>query len=157
MMSHLKAARLAATLAASGLLLSMSTVSHAQAFQGFSDINLRGDYGFAFNGTLLSGPAPLAATGHVYFDGFGVATSAVRTLDVGGNVFQQKASGTYTVNPDGTGSAHFHVVTEGGALPPSDESFAFVLDGHGDIVQFISTTPGVMAHGQLHKQVLGMN
>ncbi len=152
MNKYLKSAGLAAALAVPGLLLGVPATSNAQQTGHYNDITLRGDYGFAFNGivTAYDPPVPVAAIGQVHFDGGGVATSVVRTLDVGGTtVLYQTASGTYNVKSDGTGSASFQVDT-GGTI--STENFEFVLEDNGNNMQFISTTPGVVARGHLIRQ-----
>lgn len=158
MKTFLKSAGLATALAVCATGLTVPGISHAQSSGHFSNIDLRGNYGFAFDGSLLSdsGPVPLAAVGQVRFSGGGTATDAVRTVDLGGTILHQTASGTYNVNPDGTGSAQFTVVTlDPPGIPDSTETFEFVLDGHGNVMQFISTTPGVVARGHLEQQDLG--
>ena len=157
MNSYLKMAGITAALAIFAALLTVPAASYADQRGNFSNISLMGDYGYSFNGTLLSpnGQIPLAAVGQVHFSGAGVATDAVRTVDLGGTILHQKATGTYNVNPDGTGSAEFKVITTSPAgIPDSTETFDFVLDGHGNVMQFISTTPGVVARGRLVHQDL---
>jgi len=156
MNKYLKSAGFAAALAIPALMLGVPATSNAQQAGHFDDATLRGDYGFAFSGTLEANdpPLPVSAVGQVRFSGDGLAISAVRTLSVGGTVFHQTASGTYTVKSDGTGSAKFQVITidPPNSLPPSTERFEFVLENHGNNVQFISTTPGVVARGRLVRQ-----
>ena len=159
MNSYPKRAGFTAALAIFAALLTVPATSYAHEHErgNFSNISLMGDYGFSFDGTLLSpnGPVPLAAVGQVHFSGAGSATDVVRTVDLGGTILHQTASGTYDVNPDGTGSATFKVVTiSPKGIPDSTETFEFVLDGHGNAMQFISTTPGVVARGHLQQQDL---
>jgi hypothetical protein len=58
------------------------------------------------------------------------------------------------VNPDGTGSAEFTVMTVDppDAFPDTTETFTFTLAGNRRKVQFISTTPGSVAMGLAIKQ-----
>lgn len=156
MKGHLKSAGLAVAMVLTGLLLAAPGPSCAQGLQHFTDSSLRGNYGFSFDGTLATsnGQVPLSAVGQVQFDGNGTAPSAVRTIQIGNTVFHQTAVGTYTVNADGTGSAQFEVTTvdPANALPVSTEHFEFVVEHYGSTLQFISTTPGVVARGRLERQ-----
>jgi hypothetical protein len=141
------------------LLLVTLGVPAAHAKQGdtFGDNDLRGDYGFAFDGVLfLEGqPVPIAASGQFEADGKGTFPNFVRYVNVGGGlVLRQEGFGTYTINPDGTASAEFTVITvePPDAFPDTTETFTFTLAGNRRKVQFISTTPGSVAMGLAIKQ-----
>ena len=79
-------------------------------------------------------------------DGEGNFTDAVRTLSLNGAILHQTATGTYTVNPNGTGSARLIVKDEG------VENFEFVIVDNGREAPFIGTDPGVVIRGVAVKQ-----
>jgi hypothetical protein len=115
--------------------------------------SVRGSYGFSWDGTVgagTSGAVPAAAVGLLVADGEGNFTEAVRTLTVNGSVSRQTATGTYTVNPNGTGSAVLHV--NFGAGPLVTETFEFVIVKGGREAPFIGTNPGVVIRGVAVKQ-----
>jgi hypothetical protein len=141
------------------LLVTALVVPAAHAKQGdtFCDADLRGDFSFAFDGVLfLEGqPVPIAASGQFEADGDGAFSNFVRYVNVGGGiVLRQEGFGTYAINPDGTGSAEFTVMTVDPpeAFPDSTETFSFTITSNRRKVQFISTTPGSVAMGLAIKQ-----
>jgi len=64
-----------------------------------------GDYAYTWTGTMVpaSGPVPAAAIGRSIFDEAG-NMSASQTVSRGGTISQVTVKGTYTVNPDCTGT-----------------------------------------------------
>src|SRR5918999_3875759 len=72
--------------------------------RAFRDADVKGAYAFSFDGVVIAA-GPVAATGVVIADGNGNITSAVRTLNFNGAVVRQTFTCTYSVNPNGTGSA----------------------------------------------------
>jgi hypothetical protein len=80
-------------------------------------------------------------------DGEGNFTEAVRTVSVRLG-FSSNCHGTYTVNPNGTGSAVLHV--NFGSGPLVTETFAFVIVNGGR--EAIGTNPGVVIRGVAVKQ-----
>ena len=103
----------------------------------FSERDIKGPYGFAFDGFAGAAPgAPTAATlpvasiGRFTADGHGKLEDGMRTLVLGGNAVQQAFTCTYTVNADGTGHADCTVT---GA---PDEHFDFVIVNKGDEAYF---------------------
>jgi hypothetical protein len=93
---------------------------------------------------------PAAAVGLLVADGQGNFTESVRTLSVNGSVSHQTATGTYTVNRDGTGSATFHVTFGPGVV--RTETFDFVIVNNDSEAHFIGTDPGVVIRGVAIKQ-----
>jgi hypothetical protein len=83
-------------------------------------------------------------------DGQGNFTESVRILSVNGSVSRQTATGTYTVNRHGTGSATFHVTFAPGIV--RTETFDFVIVNNDREAQFIGTDPGVVIRGIAIKQ-----
>jgi len=114
----------------------MSTVAFGG---GFSNKSVKGCWGFEFHGTVVQGAvgAPIAAAGRLCSDGYGTITELTRVLHVPGAVLSQLATGTHTVNTDGTGEATFNVTTMGG-IPFSQETFHFVITNNKKTLQFVS-------------------
>jgi hypothetical protein len=117
---------------------------------GFTVHDLHGRYSFVISGEATQGPVvgPLAAVGVIVADGQGNFPFATRTLTVGGQLVVQNdtATGTYTMNPDGTGTATFFAASGGGP-----QTFDFALTNRREFFA-VSTTPGVVAHGPAHRQ-----
>lgn len=84
-------------------------------------------------------------------DGRGNITSGVRTLNLNGTVAQQTFTCTYSVNPDGTGSAVCPLDTP---LPgaPAVETFDFALEDRGRAFRLLGTTAGITVLGSGAKQ-----
>src|SRR5262249_32873476 len=87
-------------------LVTVAPVAHAR---GCSLADVAGEYGCSSSGTIVT-PAvgPFAAVGHVTFTATGTFSGA-QTTSIAGNFFDEIVSGTYTVNPDCTGSAIVNV------------------------------------------------
>lgn len=118
---------------------------------GFSLRDVDGPTAFAFDGHVFTGTAmaPAAAVGRFVADGRGHLTDGVRTLVVGGATFHQTFTCTYTVDPNGTGSAECTVMTGPAA---SEESFDFVIVERRREAFFTATTPGVTIRGATRTQ-----
>jgi hypothetical protein len=68
-----------------------------------------GRYGYTSTGTIITPPVgAFAAVGHVTFTATGTFSGA-QTTSVGGHFFDETVSGTFTVNPDCTGTAVVNV------------------------------------------------
>jgi len=93
--------------------------------------------GIAFNanGTFL---ANISAIGQVVADGKGNFTSGSRSITFGNTVSEQTLTGTYTVNPDGTG--HAVVTHQPGNLV---QEFDTVLTDDGREFNFNATKSGI--------------
>lgn len=128
------------------------TIDDVQRDKGrtFRDSDVEGPYAFSFDGTVI-GAGPVAATGVVVADGKGNITSGVRTLNINGAVVQQTFTCTYSVNPDGTGSAVCPLDT---ALlgAPDVETFDFVLEDRARAFRLLGTTAGITVLGSGAKQ-----
>jgi hypothetical protein len=116
----------------------------------FRDADVEGSYAFSFDGTII-GAGPVAATGVVVADGKGNITSGVRTLNFNGSVVQQTFTCTFSVNPDGTGSA---VCPLDNPLPkaPTVETFDFALEDKAKAFRLLGTTAGITVLGSGAKQ-----
>lgn len=147
--------RLLSILAISLLIVPLGGLSDSQAGRPITEKDLRGSYGFSWDGQLLAGPfvGPVAAVGIITADGRGNIT-AVRTLNVTGTlVLQQTGDGTYQVNPDGSGTAEFTITTVSPpGFPDNQETFAFAYNRRQDNVPFLATSPGVVAQGVAWRQ-----
>ena len=149
----MKRLRLLFSLLVLGLGSLVAPVSARAAEREFTVADVRGSYGFSWNGTLgagTSGAVPAAAEGLLVADGQGTFTEAVRTLSVNGSVSHQTATGTYTVNSNGTGLATLHVNFAPGVV--RTETFEFVIVNNGREAPFIGTDPGVVIRGLAIKQ-----
>ncbi len=125
------------------LLLALPALSFAQDSR-YRPLDLAGNWSFVFDGTLISKGVgiPVTATGLMTIDSSGRITSAVRTLNLGGQVLKQLATGKLTVNDDGTGTgtAEFVVTMQGPGgvtIPFSTETFFFVVTAENQQIQAI--------------------
>jgi len=116
----------------------------------FTETDVRGAYAFSFEGTVIQ-LGPIAAAGVVVADGTGSIIDAVRTANVNGTAVQQTFTCTYSVNPNGTGSANCPLANP---LPgaPIAETFDFVLEDAGRAFRLIGTTPGITVVGSGTRQ-----
>ena len=123
------------------LVLALPVLSFAQDAR-YRPIDLVGNWSFVFDGALVSKGTgiPVTATGLMTLDASGRITRAVRTLNLGGQVLPQLATGRLTMNDDGTGSAEFVVTMQGPGgvtIPFSTETFYFVVTADGQQIQAI--------------------
>jgi hypothetical protein len=129
-----------------GLIWLLTSVPSARADDEFTNADVRGSYGFSLDGTILGtgpGTGPVAAVGFFEADGKGNLTDGVRTLAVSGAVLHQTFTCTYTVNPNGTGSAVCSILSGG----TGTERFDFVLTDKKRRVPFVATNPGFVIRG----------
>jgi hypothetical protein len=125
-------------------LLVLGIVPRAQAdeHRECSDSSLRGSFGFTNTGTNLALPppfaGPIAQIGRQTFDGRG-NTDATATLSANGNIFRVTVQGTYSVNPDCTGSMTLSI-SPLGATALVD----FVIDDDGSELRAIITDAGAI-------------
>jgi hypothetical protein len=136
-----------------GLGVLVAPVSARADDREFTVGDVRGPYGFSWDGTIgagTPGAVPAAAEGLLVADGEGNFTEAVRTLSVNGAVSHQTATGKYTVNPNGTGSAT--LLVNFGSGVKRIETFEFVIVDNGKEAPFIGTNPGVVIRGKAVKQ-----
>lgn len=110
----------------------------------FSNADLRGSYGFSWDGS--AGPTHIAAVGQFTADGEGNFPGE-RTLNVGVAVLQQTFTCKYEVRDNGIGTADCTIMPGG-----SEETFTAVLVDKVKQGDFISTTAGVVARGGFWKQ-----
>ena len=124
--------------AVTAVALGMAPTAKADS-KGCSNANLKGAFAFTETGFLTAPPAPVgpvAEVGTQTFDGKG-ATTATATLTATGNIFQVTITGTYTVNPDCTGT--FTILVSPLGLTAH---FFFVIADGGNELRAIGTDPG---------------
>ena len=109
--------------------------------KGCSNVLVQGTFAYTGTGSIAA-PSPAAGpfveVGTQTFDGKGGTTYAA-TLSANGNVLQVTATGTYTVNPDCTGTMTFQV----SPINITVHVF-FVIAGSGSEFQAIETDPGLI-------------
>ena len=107
--------------------------------KGCSNASLKGTFAYTMTGVLtVPGFAgPFAEVGAQTFDGRG-ATTATATLSQNGNIRQVTITGTYTVNPDCTGTFTLLV----SPLGVTNRVFFVIHDG-GTAFQSIEINPGI--------------
>jgi hypothetical protein len=123
-------------------VLGIAPRAQAGENRGCSNATLRGSFGYTATGALLptAVPAPLAGPfgeiGRQTFDGNG-NTTATATINANGNIVNVTIEGTYTVNPDCTGSMTRNVSPLG--VTAHDD---LVIDDDGVELRTIATDPG---------------
>jgi hypothetical protein len=136
-------------------VLGIAPRAQAGENRGCSNATLRGSFGYTATGTLLptAVPAPLAGPfgeiGRQTFDGNG-NTTATATINANGNIVNVTIEGTYTVNPDCTGSMTRDVSPLG--VTAHDD---LVIDDDGVELRTIATDPGAIETYVYRKQFRG--
>ncbi len=126
---------------------------HAGAF---SNASLSGGYSFADSGETL-GPASIkfAEVGAITFDGAGGLKGSA-TMNDGGTICTATVTGSYSINPDGSGSATViqtpDAVSRARGCMTITLQVALALSGGGAQVQFIETSGTEIASGLALKQ-----
>jgi len=99
-----------------------------------------GKYGYTNSGTIVTPPVgPFTAVGHVTLSESGTFTGA-QTTSIAGNHFDEIIQGTFTVNPDCTGSATVYVYH--GTTLARTSLINIVWDNHENEFRAILLTPG---------------
>lgn len=128
-------------------------MAQANGDKGCSNATLQGSFGYTATGTLLGAPPPFAGpfgeVGRQTFDGRG-NTDAAATASANGNIAKFTITGTYTVNPDCTGSMTLYVSPLGATA-----HLDFVIDKDGAEIRTIGTDPGEIETRVYRKQFPG--
>jgi hypothetical protein len=143
-----------AWLLAVSMLCAQSAVAQqvAAAAKECSKANVHGIFGYSSTGTLLDSyvPAPYAGpfgeVGRQAFDGRG-NTSGTATTSSNGNIAPVTFQGTYTVNPDCTGSMTLNVSPFDSVVHAD-----FVIDDDGAQLRAIGTDSGLIETRVYSKQ-----
>ena len=126
--------------AVAALAIGLAPIASADD-KGCSNATLKGTFAYTGTGFNVSPPAsagPFAEVGTQTFDGKG-ATSTTFTASANGNIFQVTLAGTYTVNPDCTGTFSLAAPAIGITIP-----IFFVIGDGGNEFQALETLPGVV-------------
>jgi hypothetical protein len=130
--------------AVTALALTLAPAANA-ADKGCSNASLQGTFAYTGTGFVVTPVAragPFAEVGTQTFDGKG-ATTTTFTASGNGSLFQTTFTGTYTVNPDCTGTIN---LVAPGPVPPAGTTVTlfFVMDDNLNGFQAIETLPGVV-------------
>jgi hypothetical protein len=134
--------------AAVALALSAGT---GAAKGGFSLSRVKGTYANTFHGTI-------DGTGTLIADGAGNIIGGTETANDGTNVCTGSLTGSYTVNPDGTGTLTIifttdHTAPNIGACPSvSATSHAAIVVVSKKLIDVAGTDPTVLVSGSLTRQ-----
>jgi hypothetical protein len=112
--------------------------------KGCSNAILRGTFAYTSTGSIATPPAiagPFVEVGTQSFDGNG-GTTATAMSSQNGNISPLTVTGTYTVNPDCTGTMTLQVTFPG--IPAFPVDVYFVVDDGGDEFQAIETDAGLV-------------
>jgi hypothetical protein len=117
-----------------------------------SNKTLFGDYGFTIEGTILNANLPIRGLALQHYDGRGHITQVDHVVDGGYPPPQEwtPGTGTYTVNPDCTGSAVIispSSAPPGSSGPPPPLNIHFVITDHGKHIQQVVDANAVLANG----------
>lgn len=122
----------------------------------FSNASLSGGYSFADSGETL-GPASIkfAEVGVITFDGAG-GFRGTATMNDGGTICSATVTGTYSINPDGSGSATVTQTPDAVSTARGCTTITFrvalALSGGGAQVQLVETSSTEIASGLVLKQ-----
>lgn len=124
--------------AVTALALGIAPTARAEN-RGCSTAFLTGTFAYTLTETVIAPPAiagPTAEVGTQTFDGRG-ATTGTATLSANGAIFQFTFAGTYTVNPDCTGTFTLQIASFG-----IIQHVFFVIDDSGTEFRAIETDAG---------------
>jgi hypothetical protein len=132
------------------IALGFSVVPGAQAAdKGCSDASLTGTFAYTTTGSILAPPAlagPFASVGTQTFDGIG-GTTATATVSQNGNIVSVTIKGTYTVNPNCTGTMTLQI----SPVALTTHLF-FVIDQNNGEFQALQTDSGIVVTGIARRQ-----
>jgi len=125
-----------------GVVLTIGLLGIAQSAQAHQCTlaDAAGRYGYTSNGSIVTPPVgSFTAVGHVAFTETGTFSGA-QTTSIAGNLVEETVQGTYTVNPDCTGSATVYVYH--GSTLARVSHINLVWDSHQNQVRAIFLNPG---------------
>lgn len=120
--------------------------------KGCSTATLKGTFAHKSTGFITAPPAqagPLAHVGAETFDGYGAFT-ATGIVSQNGNIVPVTETGTYTVNPDCTGTYTAQISPLG-----ITAHVFFVIDDSGNEFQIVETDAGTVITGVSRRQFPG--
>ncbi len=114
--------------------------------RGFSNRSVKGNYGFSVYGVAVhhmdGSTTPAALVGRLTANGKGDIVDGFRVLNTDGSIFEQRFTGSYSVNADGTGEITLEtndIMPDGTTIPASIETANFVIVQPNDELQLIGT------------------
>ncbi len=118
--------------------------------------NLQGRYGYTASGWLVNPLRPVAAVGVLTFDGEGIILKAQDTVNNNGAFSRHTTGvGTYTVNPNCTGSASIDLTSDPNSPPIDLEHLQFdfmIIPGtNGSEFSLIVTNSGTVETGDAQR------
>jgi hypothetical protein len=125
-----------------GIILGSALLAVAPAVQAHECTmsDAAGRYGYTSTGSIVNPPVgPFTAVGHVTFTESGTFSGA-QTTSIAGNLVDETVQGTYTVNPDCTGSATVYVFH--GSTLARTSRINLVWDIHQSEARAIFLAPG---------------
>jgi hypothetical protein len=125
-----------------GIILCSTLLGFAQVVQAreCTVSDAAGRYGYTSSGSIVTPPVgPFTAVGHVTFTESGTFSGA-QTTSIAGNLVDEIVQGTFTVNPDCTGSATVYVFH--GTTLARTSRINLVWDIHQNEARAIFLTPG---------------
>jgi len=125
-------------------LIVSSLATHASAQGRCSNASLLGSYAFQVDGANVNGP--FAAVGKNTYDGKGHLTGVITISTNGTLVPAAPYTGTYTLNPDCTGTKSATIPMIGMTV-----TFYFVVDHNLREIRMIVTNPGFTVSGTARK------
>jgi hypothetical protein len=122
-------------------LVAVPEMDATHAKSGFSLRSIKGTYGFFFVVQAVPSLQPESGTGVITADGKGYVTG-IETFNTGDQVCVDVGlSGTYTVNPNGTGTMSINFDSQTQDCSGSFTTSFVILDG-GKIIRLAGTDPG---------------
>ena len=121
------------------IALGVAPTAKAEHNKGCSNASLKGTFSHMATGFITAPPAmagPEAGVGTDTFDGNGASTGAA-TLSLNGSIIPLVTTGTYTVNPDCTGT--YTILALGGTI-----RLAIVITDGGNEIQAICVDAGIV-------------
>ena len=134
--------------AVAALALAIAPAAKAQVNKGCNNATLQGTFAYTVTGAFVAAPAPLgpyASAGTQTFDGKG-GTIVTGMQNTNGAISPVANTGTYTVNPDCTGTYAVQVSPLG-----ITAHYFFVILDSGDEFKWICTDPGTVLTGVARK------
>ena len=125
-----------ALLAMLALLSTPALADHDCSRRGIS-----GDWGFTVTGSRV-GVGNVAGVGIFTLLKDGSVVNGRQTISLGGTAVPETFSGTYTIGPDCTGSAHINISSP---AAPRLASFAVVVTDKQRAIRMVFTDPGTIS------------
>ncbi|HXH07635.1 MAG TPA: hypothetical protein VNI83_13720 [Vicinamibacterales bacterium] len=126
-------------------------VAGGQPGQPCSERTVEGSYAFALQGNV-HGIGPIAVAGTTSFDGQGsTSIEGFVATTTGAPAIRAAISGSYTVEPDCTGSATYTVPAPG-LFGFTQLRFDGVIVDNGEEIRYLITTPGITFAGATVRQ-----